>query len=43
MPDIAVTADRRKSLIVHMNEKVEDSYWEADGLQMVLVAYQLEI
>ena len=28
-----VTPDRWKSLIAHVQEKVEDHYWEADGLQ----------
>ena len=32
-----VTPDRWKSLIAHVQEKVEDYYWEADGLQMELV------
>lgn len=33
----AVTPDRWKSLIAHVKEKVEDHYWEVDGLQMELV------
>ena len=33
----AVTPDRWKSLLAHVKEKVEDHYWEADGLQMELV------
>ena len=33
----AVTADRWISLIAHVKEKVEDHYWETDGLQMELV------
>ena len=32
-----VTPERWKSLIAHIKEKVEDHYWEADGLQMELV------
>ena len=32
-----VTPARWKSLIAHVQEKVEDHYWEVDGLQMELV------
>ena len=32
-----VTPTRWKSLIAHVQEKVEDHYWEVDGLQMELV------
>ena len=33
----ADTPDRWKSLLAHVKVKVEDHYWEADGLQMELV------
>ncbi len=32
-----VTPDRWKSLITHVQQKVENHYWEVDGLQQELV------
>ena len=32
-----VIPERWRSLITHVQEKVEDHYWEADGLQSILV------